>query len=579
MSLICCRLFSATTSKPSRTVGKTGKDTEVDKTTCGLYKADATEERTVPTSGVNQLPASTFLIPVPPKSIPTSSSTVDISQSKSADSTAPVSAGVSNYGNPNSSILLNHLTQPTNKQPECKVSYAYPMPVSSLKPEKSSQSYLILRKISEPGGNRGRGRSSSFDEQRTTSSIFEYQQSSSTGYNDHDQSEIKSITVGEYAQSSSGRQFSGKYKVNGSEDTTEKTGGKQHSKLSINQLRPSGQSTVFVPLHSIINDVEKIVEPTSAVAVTVGRSSPQGQPKSNIYNALFPSNNQPNTVTDSFGDVENTVAEQRAELERRSRLQYSSSSNIVEYVKLEEAHLPAPLRPNLVRRSVDAIDAILKRNREKSGDVQSRTGPVPARLQPNLARKSVDAIDALLKKNREKSGKFMISVNKSRNEVRRNSSDVRSDYTRFEDFHNENLRSPLDLNAVEKKYSGNNEDENMKMVYRRDNETSSAGPCASKTELLHRSLTAALRSKERLFPNDVKPEIERQDLPINESEVVNRDDINLKDKVNAVIKRVTLSQESKDKLGIDAVSTENMKVLEQFESAMLEVDGDETANC
>lgn len=602
----------ATTSNASGTVGEAGEDSEVHKTSRGFHKVDEAEERPVSAAvGINQLPSSTFLIPIAPNSaIPSSSnSSAIVGQSESNVSTSASISGESNVSTPYSSILLKQLSKSTRGQSDARASYAYQLPVSGAQQEKS-QSYLILKKISDSSARTGRSKplSSSIvagnqSEKRSSSSIFDYRQSSSTGYNDHDQSEIRSIPAAsnnDCSQPTCGH-FSGKFKFNGkafdgAEDTTAEpiVGGKSesatktfngdqglgkfHSKLSINELRPSKQSNAFIPLHSIIDDAETLgqfdVSKQSESEGKVGRFLPgapggKGESKSNLLHSLFPSNNEPHSFPGCVIQPENPSSEQiqsefnlRSHEDRQSdydardgqgpRLQYSSSRNIGEHVKLEEAHLPAPLRPNVVRKSVDDIDAILEKKEDSN--------PLPDAKCDNFT--DVES----------KSDGSLTSGSKD---------DANSDFMSFEDYHNENLRATLDFIAIERKHSstyikfydfekcGNLRKKDSAKVRRRDLKPP-VSSCAS--ELPQKNLPG-LRNKQ-LLPPEIKAEFERQDLPINDSQLRKREETITQDKFTAA-----LSQECKTKLGINAVSTENMQVLEQFESAMLQVDEDQTANC
>ncbi|XP_046623387.1 uncharacterized protein LOC124306621 isoform X1 [Neodiprion virginianus] len=623
----------ATASNTPRDVGKTREDSEVHKTSGGFHKADAAAERPIPAAlGVNQLPSSTFLIPIVPNSIPSStvsttvsssssSSTFDVHQSETTVSSAtPVNSGESNISTPYSSILVNQLSRPPSIESDTKVTYAYQFPITVGQQEKS-QSYLIVKKISESSKTTARSKqlsSSSIsstvpgnkpDRRSSISATVDAQQSPNASSNDDAQSDVKSLAF---------RELLGRFKNhNGQEpakpcedtppkpvksESTNSFNGekcliKQHSKLNINQLRTPRQSNSFIPLHSIIGGPKTIDKPDvakeSSETRKVGQSScepvahcSKAKSKTNLLYSLFSSNNESHSFTGSFVQSQDPAAEQiQSEFKLQSPenceskcdklkpgVHSSSVSNFSEYVKLEEAHLSAPFRPNLERKSPEELSAISEKKEDSVLFLDVNEGDDVPLHATN---------DSLESETRD---------NDADSKIVKEMADINPDFTSFEEYHNENLKTTLNFIAIEKKHSNtyikfhnfdecsdSGEDERSDKTRRQ--ETIRQDLKILKNELSQKKNYLALRKK--FLPPKIKPEFERQDLPMNDHELIIKDAED-NDRIILLGKSsiTTLSEEeSKAKLGINVVSTENMQVLEQFESAMLEVDKDETTNC
>ncbi|XP_046748307.1 uncharacterized protein LOC124412471 isoform X1 [Diprion similis] len=621
----------ATTSNASRDVGETREDSEVRKTPGGFHKADAATEGPIPAAlNVNQLPSSTFLIPIVPNSIPSStvstaissspsSSTFDVDQSETTvSSAAAVNNGESNVSTSYSSILINRLSRPPSIESDTKVTYAYQFPITVGQQEKS-QSYLIVKKISESSKTTARSKQLSSSSSSSTvpgnkpdkripvATTVDAQQSSNASFNDDAQSEVKSVahreSVGRF------KKYNGQEPAKPGEDAppkpaksestncfnSEKCLTKQHSKLNINQLRTPRQSNSFIPLHSIIGRPKTIDKPDVAKESEtrkVGQSCcepvahcSKAKSKTNLLYSLFSSNNESHPFTGSFVQSQDPAAEQiQSEFKlqppenyqskcdkRKPGIHSSSVSNFSEYVKLEEAHLSAPFRPNLERKSPE-ISAIPEKKEDSVFLLDVNEGDDAPLLATNDSPES---------ESRD---------NDADSNIGKERADINPDFTSFEEYHNENLKTTLNFIAIEKKHSNtyikfhnfdecgdSGEDEYSDKTRRQ--ETIRQDLKILRNELSQKKNYLALRKK--FLPPKIKPEFERQDLPMNDHEFIIKDaDDN--DRIILLGKsRITTitEEESKAKLGMNVVSTENMQVLEQFESAMLEVDKDETTNC
>ncbi|XP_012264727.2 mucin-17-like isoform X1 [Athalia rosae] len=599
----------ATASKSSGTTGQTRKDSKVHQTAGGFYKVNATEERSIPTTvGINQLPTSTFLIPIATNSVPTISASSVTSTVHNSQPGSVTSSSVSLIRQPDSStcyspILINQFVQPGRDNSDATVSYTYQLPISTSAQQNPSQSYFILGTVPESSGSSNRKSSGLLStvvgDFGNSSAVFEYQQRSTTGYNNHDQSEIKAIPALTHISNNSTfvRRSGEQVKHNGelcgpAENAPAKSDQSKSSKnidrdkcvgvsltkFSVNQLRNSQKSDNFIPIQSVINESETVdqLPPDSS-----GKGG-KWKSKTNLLYSLFSSNNESHSIPSCSVQSKNRNSEQDQPKfdqptkndeqkfeptdQPKPRLRHRSSSSSSEYVKLEEAHLPAPLRPNIIRKSVDKITAIPETLQNLApGGVTSKEINNTHYEDRNITSSGVEGSEV------SEAGK-----------VRNN-----SDFTSFEDYHNENLKATLDFIAIERQHSSNYikfhdfddleaVEDSSEMHSRVLQQDRMVAMPSGMTELLKNNLPI---SRNKLLPLEIKAEFERQDLPINGFEPIENASENGNQETTLPIEIIRSSRGEKPKVGMNTVSTENMLVLEQFESAMLQADGDETANC
>ncbi|XP_015593392.1 uncharacterized protein LOC107266899 isoform X2 [Cephus cinctus] len=211
-------------SYASGVAGKAGKDTEVHKATRGLYKTNAANKRQHLLSNVlsiNQLPSSTFLIPITANTITTNAAGQEITSGINAsinNNTTTTSTGTitcptatdnrEQFENTYPPVVLNQLTSQSSVsyvQSESQVSYAYQLSVNnssnngnSSNQSEKHQSYLIVKKISEPSGLHGKRGLQQQQQQYTAATIAATGNTSDLS----SQSEIQDQSVSKHQQSS-----------------------------------------------------------------------------------------------------------------------------------------------------------------------------------------------------------------------------------------------------------------------------------------------------------------------------------------------------------------------------------------
>lgn len=180
--------FTATAAYTTRGIRKTGEDPKVNKTTRGFHKIDATTKRNVvPTNfGINQLPSSTYLIPISTSAMsltnhptiknPTQINRTDTSEIRFIDQFTH-SGNITFINNKNKFDLSNYSTHQES---------------STSSNTDQQQSYYVVKKIPEPtnynggggggGGARGGRRQNNGKVGNQNNPILNYQLSSPCGY-------------------------------------------------------------------------------------------------------------------------------------------------------------------------------------------------------------------------------------------------------------------------------------------------------------------------------------------------------------------------------------------------------------
>ncbi|XP_031782325.1 uncharacterized protein LOC100680516 isoform X2 [Nasonia vitripennis] len=181
----------------SRVIGKTGEDAEVHKAPSGLYQADAAQPGrqllTAAALGINQLPSSTFLIPIAATSSASNDSggivsvaTVDqsllLSSSSSLLGSATTAArlGYAIEQQKQTSILLNQLSQPSvttaNGNGESRI-------LRQAKDIAAGQSLLLVDKVARQRPGK-RGARQSFGRRWKTKSVLDFNEWSNASSTD-----------------------------------------------------------------------------------------------------------------------------------------------------------------------------------------------------------------------------------------------------------------------------------------------------------------------------------------------------------------------------------------------------------
>ncbi|KZC07464.1 PHD finger protein 21A, partial [Dufourea novaeangliae] len=592
----------ATTSHAPGIIRKTREDAEIYKTTCGLHKADAAQKKRgfSKAIGINQLPASTFLIPISSNNI--SSSTVN--QSDVGSSTTISTEQRENV--PYSSIVLNQLPRSSIAyvdRSEPQVSYAYQLPVSSVQAEKH-QSYLIVKKITEPS----RRASQSSDDQ-SHGAMLNYKLPTTSGYNPRVQTEISvaqsSVFVGKQLPDAVNRNrkkqtnravpalnriidtenlsITTEYQLERSAFNGRKSRARQsRNKLGINQLRSTRATEILLPTYDNTESDKQlqITKSTEPEETGVFSGRPKFRPRTGgLLHSLFAGHNKSYIVTDNsresrnVGTVDKDTVVGRQQLyhqdyhlesvERNEppvQLQRGALTKFFEHVKLEEAHIPAPLRAKLVYKTGNASEKNdLDINEVTDEDTNSNIYVSKASLSSGTF--DDDYNDCEIKQTSWLANRIAMKKNQKNNNGSKgmNSFDsIPSSITRTADI----------------------------ITYERKRPTPSVRDRQDSASLCNAQSNFLELRNEVSVPDD-KADTERQDLSsgrrsTSSSGSSTSDSDTPEQAMNDTIKysrRRLSGNEYKERLGINAVSPESMQVLEQFESAMLETDCSNAATC
>ncbi|XP_011868119.1 PREDICTED: uncharacterized protein LOC105562151 isoform X2 [Vollenhovia emeryi] len=383
----------AATTNASGLVGKAREDPEVYKASGGLYKVDTTQKKYPSTVfGVNQLPASTFLIPI---------NTNDISVSnvnKSEDSKlTPVFDNEYRQATVLRDHVVNHYSRISYVKEDQVVasSHSYQLPSTTVQSEKH-QSYFIIKKITEPTG-RSNQSSSGETEEPSRTTVFNYQLPTSCGttiqagfqpvvthplFYDRNNSKkqtnravpLHRVIVPKLPNSlhpvSNDHQLD-RATLNGRKPWAKFARG---DKLCVDQSAGSSAEIILSPYGDAENSDDEQQRPGSTgsaeeAAATASRDD-RGKCRSrNFIYSLFPSHNKSHTVTDGaresrgFGAndrdcplLRQQLCREEHELELHEQpdskpaavqLERRALTRFFEHVKLEEAHISAPLRTKL----------------------------------------------------------------------------------------------------------------------------------------------------------------------------------------------------------------------------------------
>lgn len=387
-----------TTAHASGAIGKARENSEVYKTAGGLHKVDAAQKkRILSTALVNHLPASTFLIPI------TSNSTCTSNVEQSEGSKFIDIEQRQNIASRNSCIIDQHSrSNITYIQAEEQVPHSYQLSGTTVQPEKH-QSYLIIKKIPESTGRSDQSLGGETeDENRST--VFNYQPTGSSGTlqtgfhplvsnslfydrnirkkQNNRATPLHCVTVSKLSNSlnpvSNDYQL-GRTTFNGRKSWTKLSGGK----LCINQ---STRSETLLPFYADAensgNEPESVGPAEEAAATNLDGRSKHRSRAGTFIHSLFPGHNKSYTITDrpcelrSLGPndrdyplLRQQLCRAEHELELREQpdskpaavqLQRRALSRFFEHVKLEEAHISAPLGTKLAHKDEVGDDEIVR---------------------------------------------------------------------------------------------------------------------------------------------------------------------------------------------------------------------------
>ncbi|XP_066598303.1 uncharacterized protein [Prorops nasuta] len=569
--------FAATTYASGIT-GKTGEDTEVYKTPRGFYKTDAAQKKhSLPsTFTFGQLPSSTYLIPISTNTIPTTtinqSQTITPSTAHYQQQSENSSSNSSDNSNPYSNVVLNQLSQTnvTYIQQEPQPSYAFKLPINSGQSEKH-QSYLIVKKISDPTGES--------TEIKSIPTDYNYQLPTSSGcYGTRTQSSLPGTSVllnksvdaaGRSRRKPANRAVPALNRIVPSESSPDDyklerstyngRKFKQRSKLGINQLRSARATEILLSPYDAEPDQLEAnpgkPEETGSFRNKCNRSRSGG-----LLHSLFTGYNKPDSFADytdqspgaSVKDLAYSLQQYRQSHHLAERANESPGSQrrvlkkFFEHVKLEEAHLPAPPRAKLVPNcTIDAedlkVDGELLVNREYvEDDNASHDDRFLAESNKIwISRSAMNKAIEIIECSPERESKNEFCKYDERNE----------------DVSNDEVTSEDDVTILKENLSGKRSKESRLHIAQGD--------------------LAKLANEVPLPEN--KADTERQDLPGCEDDDDFSPARNAKNQLDQS-KRCQIGNVKKS-LELNAVSSESMLVLEQFESAMTDDDRGDTATC
>ncbi|KAL6259230.1 hypothetical protein P5V15_009149 [Pogonomyrmex californicus] len=390
--------FAATTNA-SRSIGKAREDSEIYKTSGGLYKTDPTQKKHILSTvfGVNQLPASTFLIP-----IANNISTSNVNQSEDNKVTSVFDTEHRQDTVHRNNHILNQYSRPgiTYVQEDVQVSNPYQLSNTTVQSEKH-QSYLIVKKITESAG-RSNQSSSGEAEDQNCSSIFNYQLPTSCGttiqtsvqpvithslFYDHNNRKkqanravpLHHVTVSKLSNSlcsiPNDHQLD-RATLNGRKPWVKLTRGK----LCVNKSNRSAAEILLSSYGDAESSGNEQQRPRSAGSAEEATTANDGRNKCRsrtFIHSLFPGHNKPYTVTNSARESRGpnnrdcpllrqqlSREEHESELHKQPddskpaavQLQRHALTRFFEHVKLEEAHIPAPLGTKLAHKDEDGDD-------------------------------------------------------------------------------------------------------------------------------------------------------------------------------------------------------------------------------
>ncbi|KAK2587474.1 hypothetical protein KPH14_003178 [Odynerus spinipes] len=647
----------ATESYASRSSRKAGEDAEIHKTSRGLYKADATTKRHVLASalGIGQLPSSTFLIPISPGNVTTANheysslnaiaTRVDVDQSESNAGNGNNYGGSGSNGNVSgrsySSIVLNHLPQSNIsyvQSSEAQLPYTYQLPIGSVQPEKH-QSYLIVKKISEPIGRSGQLATigGGYSEgQQSLSTFFESQLASTSRYESRVRSEISlahsSVYLEKHLSEPLGRARNKKATTNRAVpalnrivDAEEfavatchrspsseranfngrkpRTGRQSRIKLGIDHLRSTRPATEFLlPAYDGAEAKEQFTVSNSsgngakdtiigsraknrARSAGVG-SGGGGNGGSSLLHSLFSGYNESTGIiaddttlvlarTSCANDKDRADLYHPRSYHNKATVRFESIeqpthehqrgtiAKFFEHVKLEEAHISAPPRAKLACENSSTIV-----EDEKNYEIEELDESQKDEIEEDPPRNSDNEYaDEEIAQTYEKQVERV---------ERRDEDDSRSKSPEFLGSTDDESCSRTTANDYA---DGNvsNIEENGPAVPAKPDIAEAAE--SSSLQSSHIAQIKHAKPLEEVLVPDVKADVERQDLQGGRS-LSSTPDSNVPDKVPITEERRSPAEEELDEnLGISSVSLESMRVLEQFESAMLEADSGKNATC
>lgn len=532
---------------------------------------------------------------------------------------------------PRSSIAYVDRTEP-------QVSYAYQLPITSVQSEKH-QSYLIVKKITEPAR---RANQSSEDQNHATMLNYKLPITSGYNSRIQTEVSDSSVLIGKQLPDTVGRNrkkqtnraipalnriidtenlsITAKYQLERTTLNGRKSRTRQpRNKFGINQLRSTRATEILLPSYdSTESDKQlQITKSTEPEETTLFNSRPKYRPRTGgLLHSLFSGHNKSYILTDNSresrdigpGNKDFSIGRQQLyhqsyQLESGERneptvqLQRGALTKFFEHVKLEEAHIPAPSRAKLVYKSGTTSE----RNELEVTEVADEdTSSSEYATKTPLASSNFedDFVDGEIKQKNWLSSKIIAKKGQKNDNLIKSveSHDSASNSMTSNDFITYERKHGNTYVRVE--CEPDDEDDNaLTDTFQDDVTYTRIGPL---TEIVSenrkdREDSASLCNAQNTFlelhnevsvPDD-KADSERQDLSSGRCSTSASNSSSTSDSdtpeqaMNDSIKysRRLSGNDYKERLGINAVSPENMQVLEQFESAMLETGCSNAATC
>lgn len=318
----------------------------------------------------------------------------------------------------------------------------------------------------------------------------------------------------------------------------------------------SGGSSSSSLLHSLFsgyNDATGIIADDTTLVLTRTSGSSNDKDRAYLYQRSYR-----NKATDRLESVEQPTNDH----------QRGTIAKFFEHVKLEEAHISAPPRAKLAcKNSTITEDKKSNELEELDGSQKDETEEDPPRSSDN---ECAYEDSAQLYEEQQ-----VVRVERHAEDDSRSKSPVFVDFADDESCSRTATKDDADGNVPKAETTPNVEENGSANPSKPDlSETTSSSSQSSHIAQMNHA-----KSRDEILVPDDKADVERQDLNGDRSSS-STPDSDVPDKVPITEERRSPAKEKLDEdLGISSVSAESMRVLEQFESAMLEADSDKNSTC
>ncbi|XP_063986758.1 mucin-2-like isoform X1 [Diachasmimorpha longicaudata] len=368
--------------------GKAGEDPEINKAPRGLHKIDATVQRQVPSSAISQLPTSTLLIPITPSPLTSTNPHSKMPPLAITSHVTYTPLGINTFSNHHQGIT-----------------YIKSNTTASHSPHTTEQQYLIVKKLPAPEAqpivpkniskigninaepsNLAQSSPLLFDKlSRGTKKPLPGLNPISSSSNDMESSHIteKSCSPVSRDKSDANYPFAPSNSPNGSDSVIE-------PRVRINaESDPPIAIITFTP-----SSRQSESSNTSTASTDTSKSS-------DLHNSVLTGNNKSDIIANCIDEssrhdlrrqtsIAHRLARRLSEDRAAHHRSRQSTTKFAEYLKLEEAHLSAPLAANLGLR-FEGLE------RPKSCSSVEGLEPDGGRIKPRILmreRRSLDSLDS-----------------------------------------------------------------------------------------------------------------------------------------------------------------------------------------